>query len=82
MTRVRAVEPEEANDRVRAILEDIERVWGAGKTSMLFKIYANLPDHMEAHWEKTKRLQCSNILSRRIKEGASAIASTTFGCEP
>lgn len=82
MTRIRAIKPEEANERVKAVFKDIERTWGKGKFSMLFAIHANIPEHMEAHWEKTKRLQLSDICPKKIKEGASAIASVIFGCEP
>jgi len=45
---------------------------------MQYKAYANLPDVLEAHWEKTKRLTCFGNLHQKIKEDASVIVSEVF----
>lgn len=82
MARVKLVEPEEANEQITAVYQDMERVRGTGNIGMQYKAYANLPDVLEAHWEKTKRLTYSAIVPQEIKEAASVIVSVALGCEP
>ncbi len=82
MARIKLIEPGDANEKVRTVYKDMERVRGEGKIGMQYKAYANLPDVLEAHWNKTKHLTYSNILPQKIKEAASVIVSVAFGCEP
>lgn len=82
MARIKIVEPEEATEQVMAVYKDMERVRGKGNIGMQYKAYANLPDVLAAHWEKTKRLTYSAIVPQKIKEAASVIVSVALGCEP
>lgn len=82
MARIKIIEPEEANEQVKAVYKDMERVRGKGKIGMQYKAYANLPDVLAAHWEKTKRLTYSDIVPLKIKEATAVIVSVALGCEP
>lgn len=82
VARIKLIELEEANEQVMAVYKDMERLRGKGKIGIQYKAYANLPDVLEAHWNKTKYLTYSNILPQKIKEAASVIVSVALGCEP
>jgi hypothetical protein len=82
MARIKIIEPKEANEQVKAVYKDMERVRGKGNIGMQYKAYANLPDVLTAHWEKTKRLTYSDSVPLKIKEATAVIVSVALGCEP
>jgi hypothetical protein len=49
MARIKIIEPEEANEQVKAVYKDMERVRGKGNIGMQYKAYANLPEVLAAH---------------------------------
>ena len=68
LARIKLVQPDEADDMVKKVYNDMEKVRGKGRVSNVFKAYANFPELLKANWEQMKAIMGSSTLSRKMKE--------------
>lgn len=68
MARIRLVDPDQAEGRVKEIFQEVDAVRGPGRVSNLLRAYANHLPSLESNWYRMKHLLKSGLLPTRTKE--------------
>lgn len=80
MARVRLLNPQEAQGRVREIYQEIEAVRGPGRVPNLMRAYAHHLPSLESNWDRMKRLLKSGQLPTRTKEMIGLLMGAVHKC--
>jgi len=75
------IEESQANDKVKAIYEDIRSSLGTDFVPNMYKVMAVNPDFLEANWNKIKMvMQSPGKLDTLTKEIIAVAVSAVMGC--
>ncbi len=78
MSRVKALQYEEAPAEAQAVYGEIEGAFGM--VPDLFKVTANFAPLLIANWEKVKAVMMTGVLSRKAKETIAVLVSKDNSC--
>lgn len=78
MTRINALNYDNAGPEAAAILREIEKAFGM--VPNLFRTYAHHPPLLKANWEKVKAVMMQGSLQRKVKETIAVLVSRDNSC--
>ena len=80
MARIRLVDPDPAEGRVKEIFQEVDAVRGPGRVSNLLRAYANHLPSLESNWYRMKHLLKSGLLPTRTKEMIGLTMAALYKC--